>query len=729
MSHERNMNGWRLLPGILALILAMPDLSRAESGGASDFLDAVGELNAPAPQPHTQTAGGSPLNAGMGARTAGESTTTSHMRAAGGHRGDNADVVALTSELARVRAENTALRKQKQAVVPAVERSDKIALQSKLTALQQQDALLLSKLKSSEAARKRAESDATSLRARMEKQSATEVSTGELAALQKKVKELNATVATATAERERLKSLLSQQGTVGATVSAGGQIRALTLENDTLRARVQTLLSASEQARSSSGLATAAHQQKEDELVKRLTALGNEREQLQKDLAALQHSATEERTKAVQQSEEHTQQVTALTARLATVEKENATLKTEKTTLVKNRDEAGVRQQAEFQDKLKSLTRDLTDVTAERDQLATQVTSAQKETSDALIKLKEVSDRADDSRQQVVTLTARLEKMSQDNDIAAKSGAKIQATVTDLSRNLAAMTAERDKLKEGLAETEKKHRDATTMSVQQTRLSDDDLHHQLAALTDKYNEVMKENTGLKTRLNGLEMPSSSDSAAGAPRSDKQDRTPEPRQTVSLATDVQRQSYVSGVMLAGSVKRVVALQKDLGLTPDPSLLLAGVSDEVNGNVLLDESVLNKSYQTLMTRLSSLEEAKYKASVQMLEKRASGKSLLKRNRNVFFVQERKGAGAYQKGTAARFDLMIATLDGRILMKKPGLTAEPGNPQVPYIVSQTLALSGPGGKVSVYCFASDIWPPDQYPEGVFAYTPVRYQFSFDK
>lgn len=661
MSNERNMNCWRLLPGILALMLATQDLSYAESGGASDFLDAVGELNAPAPQSTAPVSSGQPT--GNNTKTTGAMTRTSGATAPISSHSPlvqrESEVATLTSELARMRAENAALRKKIRSAHSSAERADMAALQAKLAALQQHDEQQQAKLKQSEAARLRSEADAASIRAQMDKRTTPEVNAGLLTALQNRVKDLNGTVATLTTERDSLKTRLSQkaspgegrQPATGGATSSGVRLRALTLENDTLRARVQALLSAQEQATSSAGRASAAQQQKTDELTRRMTALTSERDQLQKELGTLQHATAAEQMKVSQQFAERSQQVASLTTRLSAAEKENATLKAERDQRVKNRDAV---------DKAGSL------------------------------KL-----------------------------------AELQENINSLTHKLSTVTAERDKLRAGPDEAQKKNRDVVAVSPQQP-VQADDMRQQLTALTARFNEVTKENAALKDRLSH---PDTTTGADGASADKGPGKKPEQQKTLSLATDTQRQSYISGVMLAANVRRVIALQKDLGLKPDQSLLLAGISDEVKGSVLLDDTSMDKSLQALMSRLSKLEESKYKANVQTLEKRAAGKALLKRNGNVFFVQERKGSGGHQKGTPAHFDLTLDTLDGRTLMKRPGLSADPGNQQLPYLISQAVALGGPGALLSVYCFASDVWAPDQYPDGVFAYTPVRYQFRFEK
>ncbi|MEI9746151.1 hypothetical protein V5035_26495, partial [Enterobacter ludwigii] len=111
---------------------------------------------------------------------------------------------------------------------------------------------------------------------------------------------------------------------------------------------------------------------------------------------------------------------------------------------------------------------------------------------------------------------------------------------------------------------------------------------------------------------------------------------------ALETETDRQTYASGVVLAGNLKRSLALQQDLGVKPVPGLLLAGLTDAVNGAVRLDAQGVDDSYRAMVKQLSVLEEGKYRDGEKRLEKLTAGRTVLKRNRSMFFLQDKKGAG---------------------------------------------------------------------------------------
>lgn len=209
-------------------------------------------------------------------------------------------------------------------------------------------------------------------------------------------------------------------------------------------------------------------------------------------------------------------------------------------------------------------------------------------------------------------------------------------------------------------------------------------------------------------------------------SQRQEKANQPASAMpELKTERQKQAYASGAILAGNFQRTLMLHRDLGADLSAALLIAGLSDGVNSKVRLDSTTLQDSYRALITELAKREKEKYSEGVKQLEKLASGKALIKRNGTLFFVQTRKGNGKVASGETVRFDMTESVVKGKTLNNEKGVSVTVDN-KLPYVIEQALTLAGRGGEIIVYCMASDVYPPDQLPEGVFPYTLIKYQFN---
>lgn len=241
---------------------------------------------------------------------------------------------------------------------------------------------------------------------------------------------------------------------------------------------------------------------------------------------------------------------------------------------------------------------------------------------------------------------------------------------------------------------------------------------QLATLQAQLTEATTVNADLKARIAAQGKDTTAEqkhTALGGviPTSD-----PQP----DLKTAQAQQAYASGVMMADLLRRTLALQADLGEKPDTAVLLAGVKDGVTGALRLDKRELTTLSEAVVARLSAKEKAKYDSGLKRLETLTTKRTLLKRNGSMFFVQNLKGKRPIKEGESLNISLRESTLSGRILREgKPvqGVYSA----RLPYPVQQALMLSGLGGSVDIYCFASDIYPPNDVPAGIFAYTLMKY------
>ncbi|MGP0906793.1 hypothetical protein [Serratia sp. CY76391] len=202
-------------------------------------------------------------------------------------------------------------------------------------------------------------------------------------------------------------------------------------------------------------------------------------------------------------------------------------------------------------------------------------------------------------------------------------------------------------------------------------------------------------------------------------------TSPPTPAVSLTDARSQQTYASGVVMASTLRRTLALQKDLGVSSDPMVLLAGVTDGVQGTLKLDRKVLNAQYAAIIQRLSDKEKGRFDAGIKRLEAVTAKKTVLKRNGSLFFVQTRKGAQAVKTGETLQLSVRESLLDGKVLRDDRSRSVTL-NGQLPYMLQQAVLLGGRGGVMEVYCFASDIYPPERLPDGLFGYSLMKYTVS---
>ncbi|EGK9148809.1 hypothetical protein IOW38_004132 [Salmonella enterica] len=495
-------------------------------------------------------------------------------------------------------------------------------------------------------------------------------------------------------ERDRLKVQLStQQKQAGASMqqvaTLTDRVNSLTAERDALKSQQMAAVKMAE-----------AHTQSVSDLQKQVATLTekmqgitSERDGLKAQLAAVAKNAEDDAQSAAGIQKRITdlaasrealeQQVTVLMAKNTELGKLNDALKTQ----AENRDQkqagALVSERNAQQGMIATLTAKSDGLSAENDTLKAQLTELKKQVDTS-------AQQVSAAGTQVATLTAAREEL--------------QKQVATLTEKTQSVTSERDGLRVQLAAAAKTAREQTQSVT--------DMRRQLADLSASRDVLEKQATVLTGQAGPLAQQASAERVSSP----------------VLSSEAQRQAYASGVMLAGTLKRTLALQKNLGVSAEPAALLAGVSDGVNGQVRQDDSTLNKSYQSLLTRLSSLEEGKYREGEKAIEKLTAGQKVLKRNRSVFFVQTRKGSQALKSGDTVTFDLTESVLNGRELRNNKGVRGTVGD-GLPYLVREAMTFAGRGGEITVYCMASDVYPPEQIPEGLFGYTPLKFMFRVAK
>ncbi|WP_449543074.1 hypothetical protein [Enterobacter ludwigii] len=373
--------------------------------------------------------------------------------------------------------------------------------------------------------------------------------------------------------------------------------------------------------------------------------------------------------------------------------------------------------------------------------------SALDDERDSLKKAKEQADGAIASvKTQLATVSqARDEMKTRLTDAEQKAQLQTQA-LKDTQLQLNKLTADRNTLQKTVAEL--RGQNAQLKTAADTQAADQvgaaDVRRQLAVVTTERDALQKNIATLTaqvTELRARPVSSGENTASGDGKAAQKiqaqndqiaaltrqlaEKTPaEPE----LKTEAQQQAYAGGVMLSRTLLRSLALQKNLGLDVDPTPLLAGVSDSVRGKIRLADDVLSKQYQALIGQLSSREEKKYREGELALEKEVAGKKMLKRNRTVFFVQAIAGKAKLKSGDTVVFDLKESVLKGHVLHDNKGVKAVLDE-HLPYLVHEALSFAGRGGVVNVYCMASDVYPPEQIPEGLYGYSPLKFTLSVSK
>ena len=316
-------------------------------------------------------------------------------------------------------------------------------------------------------------------------------------------------------------------------------------------------------------------------------------------------------------------------------------------------------------------------------------------------------------------LAALTRQQAAQHDKAQQAQTQTQKTLSDqnaaLQAQLTAATQQRDALSAKVASL-------TDASSSQKTLSD-----QNAALQAQLTAATQQRDALSAQVASLTQSQATEHQALLAVQAKPATPVVPPTTpaVSLTDARSQQTYASGVMMAGTLRRTLALQKDLGVSSDPVVLLAGVTDGVQGTLKLDRKVLNAQYAAIIQRLSDKEKGRFDAGIKRLEAVTAKKTVRKRNGSLFFVQTRKGAQAVKTGETLQLSVRESLLDGKVLRDDRSRSVTL-NEQLPYMLQQAVLLGGRGGVVEVYCFASDIYPPERLPDGLFSYSLMKYTVS---
>ncbi|CAD6107309.1 FKBP-type peptidyl-prolyl cis-trans isomerase [Escherichia coli] len=235
------------------------------------------------------------------------------------------------------------------------------------------------------------------------------------------------------------------------------------------------------------------------------------------------------------------------------------------------------------------LTAELAAATRQNDALAKQVSTLQQQVAagraDSAAQTKTTADLAA-ARKQVTDLTTKLAAVTEQNNALQKTVQTLQQTqsattglkqdITRLTAELAAATRQNDALAKQVSTLQQQVAAGRTDSAAQTKTTADlaAARKQVTDLTTKLAAVTEQNNALQKTVQ------------------TQQQTP-----VTLKTPRQRQAYAAGVMFAQDVRDAQAGNRMLGVNLDRTLLLAGLSDALNGHLRLDDGALTTATNDL------------------------------------------------------------------------------------------------------------------------------------
>ncbi|EBB7650885.1 hypothetical protein CKC63_24070 [Salmonella enterica] len=235
------------------------------------------------------------------------------------------------------------------------------------------------------------------------------------------------------------------------------------------------------------------------------------------------------------------------------------------------------------------LMAELAAATRQNDALAKQVSTLQQQVAagraDSAAQTKTTADLAA-ARKQVTDLTTKLAAVTEQNNALQKTVQTLQQTqsattglkqdITRLTAELAAATRQNDALAKQVSTLQQQVAAGRTDSAAQAKTTADlaAARKQVTDLTTKLAAVTEQNNALQKTAQTLQ------------------QTP-----VTLKTPRQRQAYAAGVMFAQDVRDAQAGNRMLGVNLDRTLLLAGLSDALNGHLRLDDGALTTATNDL------------------------------------------------------------------------------------------------------------------------------------
>ncbi|HIF6624366.1 TPA: FKBP-type peptidyl-prolyl cis-trans isomerase N-terminal domain-containing protein [Serratia marcescens] len=336
--------------------------------------------------------------------------------------------------------------------------------------------------------------------------------------------------------------------------------------------------------------AAAELEQQKAEAAKALGALQQQLAQLQK----------EQESKRLQGGQQEKSLKTALEQQKTEAAKATGELQQQLATLQKERESQ--RQQAEQQEKKLKMA------------LEQQKTAAAKATGELQQQLTALQKERESQRQQAGQQEKNLKMaLEQQKTEAAKATGELQ-------QQLAALQKERDDQRQQAEQQEKSLQAALAKQAIDAAKATDELQRQLATLQEKNKTQTEQAKALEQRLAAL----TAESAQAVQQRDTASQQADKAATElaaahqaqqalreeldglrarakwlpdrqALKKKPEQQSYAAGVALGRDIQTMLAERKNWGITPDKTVLLAGVIDTFNGHYQLSDAQLTSALE--------------------------------------------------------------------------------------------------------------------------------------
>ena len=334
-------------------------------------------------------------------------------------------------------------------------------------------------------------------------------------------------------------------------------------------------------------------------------------------------------------------------------------------------------------------------------------------------------DRALQSQQQqAAQIAAAKEALNQQLTTAQAEITTLKQSLTDKESQLQASEKTLLALK-AETQTAKALSTATATDQQKAQTELETLKRANQELTDKLASLNAENAAQKAQAEKekAELLAQAEKlkAGTAAQTQTASQTGPEASAASLKDKASKQSYANGVMFSRLVQKSMDQMTDLGIKTDLPLLLMGIKDGLAQKVAIEPKLLLTLHESMLKELSSREEKKYEAGINQLEKITAQKKLLKRNKSLFFIQTKAGKKSIAPGETVNVGFKEATVDGRVLNNNASVPVT-YDENLPYIFQQALELGKRGGVMEVYCFAGDLYNPDTMPPQLFNYSLMK-------
>ncbi|MBK0469652.1 FKBP-type peptidyl-prolyl cis-trans isomerase N-terminal domain-containing protein [Klebsiella aerogenes] len=223
------------------------------------------------------------------------------------------------------------------------------------------------------------------------------------------------------------------------------------------------------------------------------------------------------------------------------------------------------------------------------------------------------------------------------------------------------------------------------------------------------------NTALAARSDELKQAAASLAALRAKQADK---------AVVLVSDVQRQSYMAGFMMAKGLSARLDGWQQAGVETEKALFRAGLADGLRGQVRLKPEVARRAQEAFMKAVRDGAARKVTQAQKQLVTLAAGRKPLKSAAGISWYRVH-GGKPVAKGAPVTLSMTEQIAGGKIISRVPAMILQPDD-DVPSIVKDGMYLPGEGGEVVAYALARSVYGELPLPTGVQPFTVMEYHLK---